>query len=473
MRALHALLPVALFASFYACSTGEVASPPDVPGGPLVDASLLDGGDAADGLFDSHPLTDAPPISNFCDLPGSVVWHDDGTTTQVPGGRLTDIGKWMRLPGGYCAHPFATIGNARQVRFAPGGELFVASPTGYTTGGGTGGLASIIVLADDDRDGYADGAIHFLDNKPQTQGLAFDRGFFYYQDGPRIMKMPYSPGDRAPHGQAQQIVLITAWQSTIHWPKVIDADEQGTIWVGNGGDQGEACDVARPFHGGIVKVDGTTNGHVAVKGLRNPIGLRCQHGTGNNSCFAVELARDYSWTMGGREKVMQIKDGDDWGFPCCASHNLPFNDVAPPPDCSGVTDETNGFIIGHTPFGVDFELGRWPAPWGNRAYIVLHGEAGSWRGARMIAIPLDANAMPIKWSELDSDAGVNQYDFATGWDDNTFQHGRPAALTFAPDGRLFLANDNDGSIIWIAPVVMGSPDGGAEGGADAGDAGAD
>ena len=49
-----------------------------------------------------------------------------------------------------------------------------------------------------------------------------------------------------------------------------------------------------------------------------------------------------------------------------------------------------------------------------------------------------------------------------------FLHGRPAALTFAPDGRLFLANDNDGSIIWIAPVVMDVPDAGSDAGAGGG-----
>jgi hypothetical protein len=44
-------------------------------------------------------------------------------------------------------------------------------------------------------------------------------------------------------------------------------------------------------------------------------------------------------------------------------------------------------------------------------------------------------------------------DFATGWDDGQNDHGRPAALTFAPDGRMFVGNDMDGTIVWIAPVT--------------------
>ena len=54
-----------------------------------------------------------------------------------------------------------------------------------------------------------------------------------------------------------------------------------------------------------------------------------------------------------------------------------------------------------------------------------------------------------------TDGGANQgmVDFATGWDDNTRSHGRPAAVAFAPDGRLFVANDYNGIIFWIAPVM--------------------
>jgi glucose/arabinose dehydrogenase len=45
-------------------------------------------------------------------------------------------------------------------------------------------------------------------------------------------------------------------------------------------------------------------------------------------------------------------------------------------------------------------------------------------------------------------------DFMTGWDDTTTSHGRPMDVTFAPDGRLFLANDVSGDIIWVAPLSM-------------------
>jgi hypothetical protein len=45
-------------------------------------------------------------------------------------------------------------------------------------------------------------------------------------------------------------------------------------------------------------------------------------------------------------------------------------------------------------------------------------------------------------------------DFATGWDDHTASHGHPAALAFSSDGRLFVADDANGVIFWIAPLGM-------------------
>jgi hypothetical protein len=58
-------------------------------------------------------------------------------------------------------------------------------------------------------------------------------------------------------------------------------------------------------------------------------------------------------------------------------------------------------------------------------------------------------------TELDAGTGPNTLlEFARGWDDGMFDHGRPAPVTFAPDGRRFLGDDNQGAIVWIAPVDL-------------------
>ncbi|HEX4404413.1 MAG TPA: hypothetical protein VH560_06270 [Polyangia bacterium] len=415
--------------------------------------------------------------SGPCGLPGSVQFTADGPAV-VPGGlpicasgsqdhcQPFDL-RFLSMPTGFCVHYYASVGDARQIRFAPGGDLFVASPTTGTTGGGLDGVGGIVVLPQG-ADGFAlgstrcfggtNGCITYKSNLPSTQGLLFANDSLYFQDHDSIFRVPYAAGDHAPSAPPTLIASMTAangfYSSSGHWPKTLDVADDGTIYVSNGGDDLEPCVEPHPFHGGIYKVDTTTTPVGVARGFRNPIAVRCARG--KNQCFAVELAKDFSGPDRGREKLIPFKQGDDWGFPCCATKDTPYTgqttQTGATPRCGGISTESDGFIIGDTPFGVAFEPGTWPSPWTNDAFVVLHGVVSSWAGARLIAVSMDpTTGLPVTGTDIGGDSG-GMTDFATGWDDFTFAHGRPAALEFSSDGRLFLANDNDGSILWIAPL---------------------
>lgn len=422
----------------------------------------------------------APPVQTydanvprFCDLPGSVV-NEGGKVHVIAGSRgLPDI-SWVTPPAGFCAHFFAIVPNARSLRFAPGGELFATSPSRGTTGGGPGGKSAIVVLADDNKDGIADTSnATFLTNLPSTQGIMFGNGFFYWQDDNKIMKVKYTAGDRTPKASPVQVADLSGrYQSGVHWPKTLDMADDGTVYVANGSDQGEDtsnCTASRPLRGGTLAIDNGNpmDGTPITKGYRNPIFVRCQKG--HNNCFTSELTRDYSWNEKGREKLIPIRKGDDWGYPCCASKNTPFPDVMPVPDCSQVADETVSFYVADTPFGFDFEGGKWPAPWTNRVFVALHGQFGTWIGARLVAIDVDPmTGLPLAGGTLKPDGSQGTsgaaLDFATGWDNGKLDRGRPSDITFAPDGRMFVAQDNGttqtsglGIVLWFAPVDLAKP----------------
>jgi glucose/arabinose dehydrogenase len=231
----------------------------------------------------------------------------------------------------------------------------------------------------------------------------------------------------------------------------MDIADDGTVYVTNGGDQGTSCDKAQEFQGGILRVDGTPGGHQVASGFRNPIRLRCQRG--HNRCFAIELAQDGSATIGGREKLVLVREGDDWGHPCCATKDLPFP-MTTTPDCSNIATEDNAFVIGSTPFGFDFVPTSWPAPYAGGVIIALHGVFASWTGARVVAIAGDpVTGMPMKSSTTGATPTGPISDLATGWDDHTNSHGRPTVATFGPDGRLYIGDDTASEIFWIAPVA--------------------
>ena len=462
---------------FYACSSGQQALPgsPDATtdGAGTTDAfhapDVTDAGGDVTTSDDGGGGVDAPPpldgdfgwdvtgvdaaILHPCGLPGSIQYTSGGVVV-VPGGKTVPDMSFLHVPTGFCVHYYGTVDNARQLRLAPGGELFVTSPTTSTTGGGLGGLSAIAVLPDDDHDGVGDAVFTYLGPLPSTQGLLFTGGFLYYQDTTRIMRVPYAIGDRTASAASQEVADITIYTSALHWPKTFDIADDGTIYVGNGGDQSESCDPLRPFHGGILALDGTAGGKPVAKGLRNPIAVRCARG--HDRCFAVELGKDSSQAPDfGREKIVPIRQGDDWGFPCCATENTPFAGITPTPNCATVASEADSFYIGNTPFGIDFEPGVWPPPWGGSAFVTLHGSFGMWTGARLVAIAMDpTTGLPLPGSDLDGGDTGSLSDFATGWDDGRRDHGRPAALTFTNDGRLFLGNDNDGTIVWIAPLAL-------------------
>jgi glucose/arabinose dehydrogenase len=301
--------------------------------------------------------------------------------------------------------------------------------------------------------------------------------YLYFQDGTALKRVKFKAGDRKPSAPPETVASMKdtdAQQFPLHWPKVVDVAKDGTIYFTNGSDQGETCyspseRAKRPPTGVVFKVEPNGKLSVVAQGFRNPIAIRCEKAI--NLCLLVELARDGSGETGGREKIVPIRQGDDWGFPCCATKMKPyvetqFMDPVGQPmsgrsvlasDCAGVASEDVSLKIGDTPFGIDFEAGGWDSPWQNRAFVAMHGAVGSYIGSRVVALALNTmSGMPEPASDLDGilEAAPNMMDFVTGWDDHTISHGRATALAFGGDGRLYIGDDTQGEIFWVAPVSL-------------------
>jgi glucose/arabinose dehydrogenase len=442
---------------------GEVAR---TDSGVKHDASIVD------APRDAKPIKlspDAMAPGSYCALPGSLVGTPEGMAVVAGGDpSLPDL-SWLSVATGFCIHHFANLPETRQLRTAPGGDLFVASPSTPTAGGASGGKGGILVLPDDDHDGRADSEIEFVGNLPLTQGMTFARGYFYYQDGATIMRVAFKSGDRSPSAAAEVVTKITAMQSGDHFPKGVDVAKDGTVYVTNGSDQGESCLASRKAVGAVFKVLPDGSNSVVTSGFRNPIALRCE--ADQNVCLIAELAKDGSGGEGGREKIVPVRQGDNWGFPCCATTSVPYQDMmfedtsqtVQPSDCASVTPESVSLVIGDTPFGVDFETGKWSAPWGHRAFVALHGQVGSYTGSRVVGIALDPKTgLPLQSTDLAGGSmAPNMMDFVTGWDaaghGGVNNHGRATAVTLGPDGRMYVGDDTNGEIFWVAPVGLMRP----------------
>jgi glucose/arabinose dehydrogenase len=435
------------------------------------DASVVD---ARATTRDGSPIKLAPDAmapGSYCALPGSLVATPEGMAIVAGGDpSLPDL-SWLTVATGFCIHHFAKLPETRQLRTAPGGDVFVSSPSTPTAGGASGGKGAVLVLPDDDHDGLADSAITFVGNLPLTQGMSFAGGYFYYQDGATIRRVAFHSGDRSPSAAAQVVTTITAPQSGDHFPKSVDVARDGTVYVTNGSDQGESCLASRMAVGAVFKVMPDGSNSVVTSGFRNPIAMRCE--ADQNVCLVAELAKDGSGQGGGgREKIVPVRQGDNWGFPCCATTSVPYQDMmftdtnrtVQASDCASVTPESVSFEIGDTPFGIDFETGDWSAPWQHRAFVALHGEVGSYTGSRVVGIALDPKTgLPLPSNDLGNRTSMapNMMDFVTGWDaaahGGVNNHGRATAVTFGADGRMYVGDDTNGEIFWVAPVGLMRP----------------
>ena len=379
----------------------------------------------------------------------------------------------LHVPPGFCVRrysgPQAYVAAPRVMRFSPSGDLFVAAPLVSTPGGSNGGQGAIVVLPDDDHDGRADTALPYLgggasssslacnqhDADPNdlacVHGLAFTDTHIYFTRRDDVRRIPWKAGDRVAPAGASELVATLGTKPSARFTHTLDVSStSGALYVSRGRFDAGLCDDSGA-EGAVLSLDlgapMPVTPAVVAQGFRNPLYLRCHPESG--TCFANELSGDTWSGIGGREKLVPIASGQDWGYPCCVAKGLPV-----PPQvggCDGISAEMVSILLHDTPFGLDFERGNFPPAFRGAAFIALHGAFPSWDGTRLVAVAVDpASKSPV--------GPIS--DFATGWGRGPGGIiGRATDVAFAPDGRLFVLDDQSGGIWWIAPVDLKLPAG--------------
>jgi glucose/arabinose dehydrogenase len=382
-----------------------------------VDATAIDRAEAAPDLAE---IPDGP---TFCEV----------TAPNVPAG--------ARVPEGFCLRRFARVAMPRVLAFAPNGDLFVSSP-GLVSQGGTGpGLGAIVVLPDDDRDGLADEALRFLDGLPSVHGLAFDAASLLYTIDAGVFRAPYASGDRRARAPFAAHPRVADLRASLRWTHTLARAASGEVYVSVGQYDVPDCAGRDPRGGGIFRV--AESAPSVVAGLRNPLYTRC---AAWGACYAMELTHDAWDILGGTEKLLEIRAGDDYLDPCCVDRGLPVPGVAN--DCRTVPEPVLRIPKHDTPLGFDWAPAGWPAPYGGGLFVAQHGGFGSWARAG------------VWWSATDPASHRPTgalAPFVEGWGRDAAVEGRPADAVFAPDGRLFFADDQDGAVYWIAPTTLRVP----------------
>lgn len=145
------------------------------------------------------------------------------------------------------------------------------------------------------------------------------------------------------------------------------------------------------------------------------------------------------------ETVYGLTYQDDYGWPRCYAGVIRNPEFGQSPGaCKGVQPPLVTLQAYSTPLGMAFyplEATQFPERYRNSLYIALHGSGNSGlpAGYKIVRIPIDCGKM----------AGHTE-DFLTGWlNSNGTSSGRPVGITFAPDGSMFISDDQAGLIYHV------------------------
>jgi glucose/arabinose dehydrogenase len=384
-----------------------------------------------------------PDVSHFCDI-GS----------DIPG---------IGVPSGFCLRKFADVLTPRVMAFAPNGDLFVTSPATGTPGGAPSGLGAIVIFRQRDTllppDQYTFAS---EPSRPVPRWYAFqsvhgllvrdDRVIYTVIDA--VYTVPYSVGETSMRNVAPTRLVdmsdsMSVSDGSSRWTHSLARGTNGDIYVSRGIYDTFTCPPSVPRSTAVLRIGAGHDDHgdIVTKGMRDPLYIRCMPW---GKCYAAELSGD-SWdAFGGTEKLVELHDGDDLGFPCCIERDKPNPQIsAPVPDCSKIAVAVTSFPLHDTPFGFDWQQGAgWPAPYSGGFFVGLHGQFGSWIGAGLAWAPTDpVTHIPTEATKL----------FLTGVGHAPRVINRVADVMFAPDGRLFFTDDQSGAIYWIAPRTLKRP----------------
>lgn len=264
---------------------------------------------SADVTADGSVTPEPPkPTCTLTDIaPGT-----GGKFCELPGPEATDL----HVPPEFCVREFTTtpIVEARVLRFAPNGDLFVAAPSMTTPGGATDGPGSIMVLPDDDGDGRADSALSYAGPSPRNgsqcatlegdpknlacvHGLLFSGGYLYFARSDEVPRLPYAAGQRSVPAAGSELVATPGGSgiSDVRWTHTLEQTRSGSIYVSRGRGDTSACTPEEMKRGAVFALHVENAAALPLKpelvadGFRKPMYLRCSPSSCSSRCTASRL----------------------------------------------------------------------------------------------------------------------------------------------------------------------------------------
>jgi glucose/arabinose dehydrogenase/cytochrome c5 len=398
-----------------------------------------------------------------------------------------DTNAGIALPPGFCATVFANgIGHARHLVVAPNGVVYVNTWSGTYYGNDKphdGGF--LVALLDNTGSGHADMAVRFGPDAASGNhggtGIGFYKDALYAETNDRIVRYAL-PSGAIPSEPAQVVLsgLPLTGDHPMH-PFVIDA--QGSLYV-DLGSATNSCQVKNrtlespgiqpctelETRAGTWRYDANRTGQVFSPAERFATGLRNGEGFAFDSAgrlFATQHGRDqlgqnwpklYTTAEGANEpaeELVQLGQGADFGWPYCY-FDLDHNGLMLAPEyggdgktaglCAQKRAPVAAFPAHWAPNDLAIYNGtQFPSAYRDGAFIAFHG---SWNRAPLPQAGYNIVFQPMKDGKASGKYVVFADGFAAGHEDPGAAKHRPSGLAIAPDGALYVADDQGGGRIW-------------------------
>jgi glucose/arabinose dehydrogenase len=334
-------------------------------------------------------------------------------------------GQTVRLPEGFSISVVAAgLGQPRFMLVDPAGSLLVAD-----SGGGR-----VFRFAGADLPG-ADRPVPLLSGLDAPSSLAFRDGFLYVGETGAISRFVYDPASGMVGGRQ---VVVPDLPRGGHGTRTVVFGTDGTMFV----SVGSSCNICAERderRAAVARYNPDGSGYqLHATGLRNAVGLAIEPNSGQ--LWATINERDNQGNEIPPDLVTIVHQGDNFGWPGCQPPYAVPQELGN--DCSNITPPTIGIQAHSAPLGLAFYTGQaFPSDYAGDLFVAQHG---SWNRTPPAA---------PKLLRVHFEAGVPNrvQDFATGWQDASGRRwGRPVGLSVAPDGGLFVSDDQAGVVYKIS-----------------------
>lgn len=381
----------------------------------------------------------------------------------------------ITLPAGFCAVVVADqVGAPRHIAVAPNGDLYVALVSRGKAGSSRSG--GVLALRDTTGDGKAD--VQEVFGSTGGTGIALEGRTLWFSPDDRVVRWTLPEGGGlVPAGQPQTVVSGLPAGSG-HTAKSVAPDGRGGIFV-NVGSATNACqreDRQRESPGvdpctelekraGIWRFDAARTGQTQAQGTRFATGIRnavgitvhqgqlwaMQHGRDQLSANWPRLFTDAQSANLPAEELLQVNQGDDFGWPYCYFDQNQGKRVLAPEyggdgrqvgRCAQKKAPADTFPAHWAPEAIVFYTGnQFPARYQGGAFISFHG---SWNRA-----PLPQQGYRVVFVPFNGGRPGRREDFANGFAGQSPTPSgphRPMGLAQGPDGSLYVTDDTGGRI---------------------------